>query len=82
MANQLLQYEEEAHLMEYEIGVDMYQRVYESHYREEKSGEEKAGDGMVVYPFQGEFWNDELADYHVQLPNKCNNTEEWDIFFK
>ncbi|RJP82938.1 MAG: hypothetical protein C4522_02340 [Desulfobacteraceae bacterium] len=82
MANQLLQYEEEAHLMEYEIGLDMYQRVSESHYQDEKAGERESGEGLVVYPFQGEFWNDELADYHVRLPNKCNNTEEWDIFFK
>jgi hypothetical protein len=35
-----------------------------------------------VYPFQGEFWNDELADLKVVLPNKCKNLEEWDIFFK
>ena len=82
MANQLLQYEEEAHLMEYEIGVDMYQRVSESHYREEADNRKGDVDGLVVYPFQGEFWNDELADYHVKLPDKCNNTEEWDIFFK
>ena len=36
----------------------------------------------AVYSFQGEFWNDELDDYKVVLPNKCENVEEWDIFFK
>lgn len=82
MANQLLQYEEEAHLMEYEIGVDMYQRVSESHYSEETEKGSDDDGGLVIYPFQGEFWNDELADYHVRLPSKCNNTEEWDVFFK
>ncbi|RPJ82777.1 MAG: tetratricopeptide repeat protein [Deltaproteobacteria bacterium] len=82
MANQLLRYEEESHLMEYEIGMDMYQRIHESHYQDEKSVENPSKDGLVVYPFQGEFWNDELADYHVKLPNKCNNNEEWDVFFK
>ena len=82
MANELLQYEEEAHLMEYEIGLDMYQRVYKYHYKGEGSGDKTDLDGMVVYPFQAEFWNDELADYQVTLPNKCRNMEEWDIFFK
>jgi hypothetical protein len=82
MANQLLRYEEEAHLMEYEISIDMAQRVYQNHYNEESSEKENASGGIVVYPFQGEFWNDELADYTVELPNKCNNTEEWDIFSK
>lgn len=84
LANGMLEYEEEAYLMEYEIGLDMYQRVSEVHFDgvEEKSEEKKSDKGLSIYPFQGEFWNDELADYRVILPNKCNNMEEWDIFFK
>ena len=83
MANEMLRFEEEAHLMEYEIGLDMYQRVYDYHYSADKSGE-MTGDAQkkAVYSFQGEFWNDELDDYKVVLPNKCENVEEWDIFFK
>ncbi len=81
-ADSLLQYEEEAHLMAYEVGLDMYQRVNQYHFKEEQKTDEKAGPSMVVYPFQGEFWNDELADLKVVLPNKCKNHEEWDIFFK
>ena len=41
MANALLQFEEEAHLMEYEIGLDMYQRVSDYHYSEENSDKKK-----------------------------------------
>lgn len=84
MADQMLRFEEDAHLMEYEIGIDMYQRVYDYHYSEKAEEEERADDDLpkVVYEFQGEFWNDELDDYKVTLPNKCRNTEEWDIFFK
>lgn len=84
MANDMLRFEEEAHLMEYEIGIDMYQRVHAYHYEESdrKQPEKKSTDGKVVYAFQGEFWNDELDDYEVKLPNKCQNAEEWDIFFK
>ena len=37
---------------------------------------------VAVYAFQGEFWNDELDDYEVILPDKCQKAEEWDIFFK
>ena len=84
MANEMLRFEEEAHLMEYEIGLDMYQRVYDYHFSEETSDETRSEDERkkAVYSFQGEFWNDELDDYKVILPNKCENVEEWDIFFK
>ena len=83
VADELLQYEENAHLMEYEIGLDMYKRVYQFHYqRDEKETPDESTSGSVVYKFQGEFWNDELADYQVKLPNKCRDMEEWDIFFK
>lgn len=86
MANDMLRFEEEANLMEYEIGLDMYQRVYTYHYDEEDAGAGKGkkdkGPKTTVYAFQGEFWNDELDDYKVELPNKCKNAEEWDIFFK
>jgi tetratricopeptide (TPR) repeat protein len=84
MANDMLQFEEEAHLMEYEIGIDMYQRVQDYHYSEDETDqpESKKHSDKAVYAFQGEFWNDELDEYEVELPNKCENAEEWDIFFK
>jgi len=81
-ADALLQYEEEAHLMAYEIGLDMYQRVNQYHYAQDEKPDRNTSQGIVVYPFQGEFWNDELAALKVVLPNKCKNLEEWDIFFK
>ena len=69
--------------MEYEIGLDMYKRVYDVHYQENaKDRSDGSSPKRAVYPFQGEFWNDELADYQVTLPNKCQDMEEWDIFFK
>jgi hypothetical protein len=81
-ADDLLRYEEEAHLMAYEIGLDMYQRVGQYQYSGKDQDRSDDSRGVVVYPFQGEFWNDELADLKVVLPNKCANLEEWDIFFK
>jgi hypothetical protein len=70
--------------MEYEIGLDMYQRVSQIHYEEEEDPavEKDKPRKVAVYNFQGEYWNDELATYKVELENKCQNMEEWDIFFK
>ncbi len=84
MANSMLKFEEEAHLMEYEIGLDMYQRVQSYHYSEDESVQtnDKPLQGKALYAFQGEFWNDELDDYEVTLINKCQEAEEWDIFFQ
>ncbi len=85
LANAMLKFEEEAHLMEYEIGIDMYQRVHTYHADEEEAPEKvdpADRDDVAVYAFQGEFWNDELDTYEVVLPDKCQNAEEWDIFFK
>lgn len=85
LANELLEYEEKTDLMAYEIGLDMYQRVYQYHYDEKKEKKTKplgAKHYMALYPFQGEFWNDELNAYKVTLKDKCDCLEEWDIFFK
>jgi TolA-binding protein len=84
IANNLLQYEEDTNLMEYEIGLDMYQRVSQIHYEEELElpTEKRKPRKVAVYKFQGEYWNDELATYKVELESKCQNMEEWDIFFK
>jgi tetratricopeptide (TPR) repeat protein len=84
MANAMLRFEEEAHLMEYEIGIDMYQRVHMNHVADDAPPKQQSRDPetVAVYKFQGEFWNDELDDYEVILPDKCRKAEEWDIFFK
>ena len=84
IANSLLQYEEESHLLEYEIGLDMYERVQQYHYKKDQNGTAKGkpADRTVAYPFQGEFWTYELDDYQVTLPSKCECSEEWDVFFK
>jgi len=82
MANELLTYEEQAHLLEYEIGLDMSQRVHDYHYGDGTGDHVEPKTSVVVYPFQGEFWNDELVSYEVTLPDKCHSMEEWDIFFR
>jgi len=82
-ASEFLDFAEKANLLEYEIGLDMYQRTAEYHYDEKKEKErEEPKVKTVAYAFQGEFWNDELDDYRVVLENKCETLEEWDIFFQ
>jgi len=81
IADDLLRYEEEAHLLEYEIGLDMYQRASDYHYPGEGREDRPTPQAVAIYPFQGEFWNDELDDYQVVLENKCETLQEWDIFF-
>lgn len=82
VANELLMYEEESNLIKYEIGVDQYQRIKERRYNgsQEKSGSK--AEGMVVYSFQNEYWNDELGNYRVTLPSKCESNETWEVFFE
>lgn len=82
-ANDLLQYEEESNLMRYEIGVDMYQRVADTVYQGQAKKSKKKDDekAQVVFPFQHEYWNDELGFYTVKLPNKCETFDDWDLFF-
>jgi tetratricopeptide (TPR) repeat protein len=83
MADDLLKYEEESHLIAYEIGLDMVQRVQQYHYQEKDgTGDSQDQGRKVAYPFQGEFWTHELDDYHVTLIDKCQCAEEWDVFFK
>jgi len=83
MADNLLRYEEESHLVAYEIGLDMVQRVQQYHYREQNNNAaSRDRDRVIVYPFQGEFWSHELDDYQVTLVDKCQCAEEWDVFFK
>lgn len=83
MADDLLKYEEESHLIAYEIGLDMVERVQQYHYQEKDgAGQSQNQDRKIAYPFQGEFWSYELDDYHVTLIDKCQCAEEWDVFFK
>lgn len=82
VANELLKYEEEANLMEYEVALDITQRAVQYHFKDQEAKNKKKLKNAVVYPFQGEYWNDELANFKVNLPNKCDCMEEWDIFFK
>jgi len=82
LANQLFTYEENMRLMNYEIGLDMYQRVKQVAGKSKKTLSENHYDNPVIYSFINEYWNDELDNLRVSLIDQCQTLEEWDIFFK
>jgi len=82
LSNQLLAFEENMRLMHYEIGLSMYQRVKQSRSVTEKQPLKEKFEQPVIYPFIGEYWNDELDHLRVSLTDKCQTPEQWDVFFK
>ncbi len=77
VAGELLDYEEQARLVDYEVSLEVFKRV--------KRGTGKVvadveppipfGSRDVYYRFNGEYWNDELHDYRVRIDNRCFGEE-------
>lgn len=72
-AEELVTFEEQMYLLDYEIGLAIYRRLEEQRARR---GQEApidiplAGD-EAIYPFVGEFWNDELSRFDFLIENRC-----------
>jgi len=83
VSNNLLSFQEKMRLMHYEIGLSMYQRVKQSRtgFENQRTTEIKF-EQPVIYPFIGEYWNDELDSLRVSLNDKCQTPEQWEVFFK
>jgi hypothetical protein len=77
VAAELLDYEEQARLVDYEVSLEVFRRV--------RRGAGKAiadvqapiplGSREVYYRFNGEYWNDELHDYRFRIDNRCFGEE-------
>jgi hypothetical protein len=77
VAAELLDYEEQARLVDYEVSLEVFRRV--------KKGSGKIvaevvppiplGSRQVYYRFEGEYWNDELHDYQFRIDNRCFGEE-------
>jgi hypothetical protein len=72
-ANALLSATEQARLMEYEIGLKLYDR---GRGRNPLAAlppkpEPEPGAAGVRFAFHGEYWNDELREYHFEMKNRC-----------
>lgn len=74
VAEDLLDYEEQAGLLDYEISLEVFRRL--------KSGTGKRiavdedppvplSSDDIYYQFDGEYWNDELHNYRFRIDNRC-----------
>jgi hypothetical protein len=79
VAENLLEFEEQMNLLEYEIGLSIYKRIKGSPTQKESKADEIPSSGaQVYYEFDGEFWNDELHDYRFFIEDRCFSEERWE----
>ncbi|MBI5495913.1 MAG: hypothetical protein HY904_12890 [Deltaproteobacteria bacterium] len=74
VADELLDIEEQARLVDYEVGLEVFRRVPQAARRTRIPERDKPapfGSREVHYLFDGEYWNDELHDYQVSIEDRC-----------
>lgn len=75
VADKLLTAAEQERLLEYEVGLKLYERIKKGARQVVSPNDPKIGSDKVVFPFDGEYWNDELRDYRVSLKSRCVEEE-------
>ncbi|HEY1101382.1 MAG TPA: hypothetical protein VGF99_20760, partial [Myxococcota bacterium] len=77
VAGELLDYEEQARLVDYEVSLEVFKRVKRGTGKLVVDNEPPIpfGSRDVYYRFDGEYWNDELHDYRVRIDNRCFGEE-------
>jgi hypothetical protein len=70
-ADKLLRAAEQVRLMEYEVGLKLYERVKKGAKLVVPEEDPELTSAQVAYKFDGEYWNDELRDYRVSLKSRC-----------
>lgn len=70
-ADKLLRAAEQVRLMEYEVGLKLYERVKKGSRLVPLLKEEALGDHQVAFRFVDEYWNDELRSYRFSLKSRC-----------
>jgi hypothetical protein len=70
-ADTLLRAAEQVRLMEYEVGLKLYERVKKGSKLVAPPEEELLSPGQVAFRFEGEYWNDELRAYRVNIESRC-----------
>jgi TolA-binding protein len=74
VAEELVEFEEQMYLLDYEIGLSIYRRL-----RKEEARRPSEADNLSIpisgeksyYAFVEEFWNDELPQYDFFVENRC-----------
>lgn len=74
VAEELVEFEEQMYLLDYEVGLAIYRRLRKEDARRETEQDDLgipiAGD-QTYFAFDGEFWNDELPTYDFYIENRC-----------
>ena len=67
----LLRADEQVRLMEYEVGLKLYERVKRGAKLALPEKEIPLTSAQLAFKFTGEYWNDELRSYRVSIPSRC-----------
>jgi hypothetical protein len=70
-ADRLLKAAEQVRLMEYEVGLKLYERVKKGSKLVDLVVAAPLLEHQVAFPFKDEYWNDELRDYRFSLASRC-----------
>ncbi|MCP3162951.1 hypothetical protein [Myxococcus qinghaiensis] len=70
-ADTLLRAAEQVRLMEYEVGLKLYERVKKGAKLVAPEDEQLLTPDSVAFRFDGEYWNDELKSYRVSIESRC-----------
>ena len=70
-ADKLLRAAEQVRLMEYEVGLKLYERVKRGAKLAQPEKEIQLTSAQIAFKFTGEYWNDELRSYRVSIPSRC-----------
>lgn len=70
-ADRLLKAAEQVRLMEYEVGLKLYERVKKGSKLVGLIEEEPLKPEQVAFKFVDEYWNDELRDFRFSLKSRC-----------
>lgn len=70
-ADRLLRSAEQVRLMEYEVGLKLYERVKKGSKLVALIEEAPLKEDEVAFKFVNEYWNDELRDYRFSLKSRC-----------
>jgi hypothetical protein len=70
-ADKLLRAAEQVRLMEYEVGLKLYERIKRGAKLVQPEKQKPLAEGQEAFRFDGEYWNDELRSYRVSIPSRC-----------
>jgi hypothetical protein len=70
-ADKLLRAAEQVRLMEYEVGLKLYERVKKGAKLAAQEPPLTLTSAQIGFKFDGEYWNDELRSYRVSIPSRC-----------